>query len=143
LGDRGTAFLLPRVYSPYGSGRGTFHTFYHISILKTLGITNKLYVMDTNDFARLRNIKGRFPLEEQHPAMVAFLDEKNPESIYQVDTHNMQSSFTGVRLVSLEIEITKDPVTSKLPQRLPWLMGRQGKSAQDHSTPVIYPSKNR
>jgi hypothetical protein len=44
-------------------------------------------------------------------------------------------------VVSLEIEITKDPVTSKMPQRLPWLMGRRGKSAADHSTPVIYPLK--
>lgn len=147
LGDRGTAFLLPATYSPGGSiGTGNFSSgFYDTSLLITFGITNKLLLMDANDFARLRNVKGRFPLKTRHPdvhpAMAALSNEKNPGTIFQVDPHNMEASFSGVRLVGIDIEITKDPVTSKLPQRLPWLMGRQGKSAADHSTPVIYPLK--
>jgi hypothetical protein len=146
LGERGTAFILPSSYSPYGStGRGNFSSFYATSLLTTLGITNKLNLIDANDFAQLRNIRGRRPLrsrtDEVHPAMVAFLNEQQPETIYQVDPYNMQASFGGVRLISLDIEITDDPVTSKLPQRLPWLMGRKGKLAADHSTPVVYPLK--
>jgi hypothetical protein len=147
LGDRGTAFLLPTTYSPYSStGRGHFGSgFYDTSLLITFGITNKLLGLDANDYARLRNVKGRFPLKTRHPdvhpAMAALFNEKYPQTIFQVDPYNMEASFSGVRLVGIDIEITKDPVTSKLRQRLPWLMGRRGKSAADHSTPVIYPLK--
>ena len=143
LGDRGTAFLLPTTYSPYSStGRGHFGSgFYDTSLLITFGITNKLLRLDANDYARLRNVKGRFPLKTRHPdvhpAMAALLNEKYPQTIFQVDPYNMEASFSGVRLVGIDIEITKDPVTSKLRQRLPWLMGRRGKLAADHSTPVI------
>jgi hypothetical protein len=146
LGDRGMAFLLPRTYTPYGPGTGSFTSgIYDTSLLLTFGITNKLFRLDENDHARLRNVKGRFPLKTRHPdvhpAMTALSDEKNPETLFQVDPHNMEASFSGVRLVGIDIEITNDPVTSKLPQRLPWLMGRKGKAANDHSTPVIYPLK--
>src|ERR1700724_1614631 len=84
--------------------------------------------MKDEDFARLRQAKGRKPFsialvspDLRLPLFVAFKDEKIPRTIYEVDPQHMDSAFPGVRFIGLDIEITDAPVTKVLKQRLPWL----------------------
>jgi hypothetical protein len=101
---------------------------YEFGILLTFGIRNSVGTLADEDFARLRQAKGRRPFSfalvdasTRLPVFVAFRDEKTPNTIYEVDPQRMGSSFPGVRFISLDIEITDAPVTKVLKQRLPWL----------------------
>ena len=84
--------------------------------------------MKDEDFARLRQAKGRKPFSFaplnpplRLPLFVAFRDEKISNTIYEVDPQNMDRAFPGVRFINLDVEITDAPVTKVLKQRLPWL----------------------
>jgi hypothetical protein len=94
--------------------------------LATLGIKNSVGGLKDADFERLKTATGRVPYKMGPtlyalPLVVAFRDEKMPRTIYEVDPKNMGNYFSGVRFISLDIEITDAPVTEVLKQRLPWL----------------------
>lgn len=135
LKGRGTVFILPVEHQ----NKTALAQIYEIGMLFTFGIRNSIGGLADEDFARLRQAKGRRPFSfalvdtsTRLPAFVAFRDEKIPNTIYEVDPLRMGSSFPGVRFVSLDIEITDAPVTKVLKQRLPWLEGR---SAFDRDPP--------
>lgn len=132
LKGRGTVFILPTVHATSG-----FADFHPVCLLLTLGIENKLHGLTKEDMRRISNAKGRMPLELQrpemkrpdypkglvskYPAMVTFRDERDPLTIEEVDPENMERHFPGVRLLSVEIEVTDAPLTRVLTKRLPWL----------------------
>jgi hypothetical protein len=124
LKGRGTVFILPVEHQR----KIVLAQIYEMGMLFALGIRNSIGGLKDEDFARLRQAKGRRPfsfapvgISTRLPAFVAFRDEKTPNTIYEVDPQNMDSSFPGVRFISLDIEVTDAPVTKVLKQRLPWL----------------------
>ena len=104
---------------------GSLDQVYEYGVLNSLGIENSIGTLSSQDFARIRQARGRIPFRNGNPtrlpAFVAFRDEKNPKTIYEVGPRNFGQSFPGVRFVGLDIEFTDAPATNVLKQRLPWL----------------------
>ena len=127
----GTVFLLPVWYHE----KTELVQLYEFGILRTFGVKNSVGGLEDDDFARLRQAKGRKPLSPRLPLFVAFKDEKIPNTIYEVDPQHMGSAFPGVRFIGLDIEITDAPVTKVLKQRLPWLDRNNRLSGFDRDPP--------
>jgi len=121
LKGRGTVYVLPFQVDPSGS----LDQVYEYGVLNSLGTENSIGTLSSQDFDRIRQARGRIPFRNGNPtrlpAFVAFRDEKNPKTIYEVDPKNLGQSFPGVRFVGIDIEFTDAPVTNVLKQRLPWL----------------------
>ena len=134
LGERGRAYLMLGFYNETSAsfGNGT----YAYAILETWDVaTGGPGGLKAEDYFELAALKGRVPFrnssghsvdtyrELAHPDMVAFRDESDPKSIHRFRVEDMASHFgAGVEFVSLELEITDDPVTSgELERYLPWL----------------------
>jgi len=119
LKGRGTVYVLPYAHDPSGS----LNQVYEYGVLNSLGTENSIGTLSSQDFDRIRQARGRIPFQNgtQLPAFVAFRDEKNPKTIYEVDPKNFGQSFPGVRFVGLDIEFTDARATNVLKQRLPWL----------------------
>jgi len=121
LKGRGTVYVLPFQVDPSGS----LDQVYEYGVLNSLGTENSIGTLSSQDFDRIRQARGRIPFRNGNPtrlpAFVAFRDEKNPKTIYEVDPKNLGQSFPGVRFVGLDIEFTDAPVTNVLKQRLLWL----------------------
>lgn len=98
---------------------------YEYAILSTFGIRNSFGGLSDADFNVLRTARGRRPFNLRRtsrlPAFIAFADEKNPKTIYEIDPWKLGEHFLGVRFTALEIEITSEPITKRLRERLPWL----------------------
>ena len=122
LKGRGTVYVLPYAHD---LSSGSLDQVYEYGVLNSLGIENSIGTLSTQDFARIRQARGRIPFRNGNPtrlpAFVAFRDEKNPTTIYEVDPNDFGQSFPGVRFVGLDIEFTDARVTNLLKQRLPWL----------------------
>lgn len=138
LKGRGTVFILPTEHQK----KQVMAQIYEDGILLTFGIRNSIGGLADEDFARLRQVKGRRPFSfalvdtsTRLPAFVAFKDEKIPNTIYEVDPLHMDSAFPGVRFISLDIEVTDAPVTKMLKQRLPWLDRNNRLSGFDRDPP--------
>ena len=127
----GTVFLLPVWYHE----KTELVQLYEFGIKRTFGVENSIGGLEDEDFARLRQAKGRKPLSPRLPLFVAFKDEKIPNTIYEVDPQHMGSAFPGVRFIGLDIEITDAPVTKVLKQRLPWLDRNNRLSGFDRDPP--------
>lgn len=125
LAGRGTIYVLP-VEHPSGQG---LHQIYEYGILTTLGIKDSVGGLTSGDFDRLRAAQGRFPFKLSHtqrlPAFVAFSDEQDPKTIFEIDPWHLEDHFPGVRFTGLDIQITNEEVSSQLRQRLPWLNVRK------------------
>ncbi len=121
LKGRGTVYVLPYENSSSGALDGV----YGYGVKSSLGIEHGVGTLSSQDFDRIRQARGRIPFRNGNPtrlpAFVAFRDEKNPKTIYEVDPKNFGQSFPGVRFVGLDIEFTDARVTNVLKQRLPWL----------------------
>jgi hypothetical protein len=135
LKGRGTVFILPVEHQR----KTVLAQIYETGMLFAFGIRNSIGGLKDEDFARLRQAKGRRPFSfapadraTRLPAFIAFRDEKTPTTIYEVDPQNMGASFPGVRFISLDIEITDAPVTKVLKQRLPWLESRPERFDRDY-----------
>lgn len=64
---------------------------------------------------------------ERYPLIVAFGDLAQPDSVYEVFPDDLSPPLAaGARVVSLTIEMTGDPPTTGIEQRLPWLVGMGG-----------------
>ena len=72
---------------------------------------------------RLGSVSGRAVIPiNRLPMFARFRNLDDPTSIERVDPGNLERTFgAGVRLVRATIETTRDPVTTGLAQRLPWL----------------------
>jgi hypothetical protein len=127
-------FSLPQTVSAQflGHGGGKCHGArpatlrFLIADMHSLGINHGIGTLSSEDFDRVRQARGRIPFRglgnpPRLPAFVAFRDEKNPKTIYEVDPKNFGQSFPGVGFVGIDIEFTDAPVTDVLKQRLPWL----------------------
>ncbi len=70
-----------------------------------------------------RNLEGKKELAlEKLPMLVHFRDIKDPKTVELVDPNDLEKSFgKGVRLVSVTLEMTNEPVTKGIEKKLPWL----------------------
>jgi hypothetical protein len=122
LKGRGTVYVLPYEHELSG---GSLAQIYEQGVLSSLGIAHGYGTLSSQDIDRTRQAHGRIPFRlgnpTRLPAFVAFRDEKNPKTIYEVDPKKLGQSFPGVRFVGIDIEFTDARVTSVLKQRLPWL----------------------
>jgi hypothetical protein len=122
LKGRGTVYVRPNAHD---LSSGSLNQVYEGAVLSSLGIENSFGTLNSQDFDRVRQARGRIPFRlgnpTRLPAFVAFRDEKNPTTIYEVDPRNFGQSFPGVRFGGLDIEFTDARVTNVLKQRLPWL----------------------
>jgi hypothetical protein len=70
---------------------------------------------------------GPVGLETGYPMLVAFTDISDPASVMLVDPADLAASFgAGVRLKRITVQITDDPVTSRIVKRLEWLKSHRG-----------------
>ncbi|NYJ10062.1 hypothetical protein GGI64_001081 [Rhizobium leguminosarum] len=121
LGGRGTVYILPIRRPPSGS---IIYNIYEFSVLRTFGVKNSVGSLTSADFDTLRMAKGRRPYNvdnSQLPTIIAFADEENPKTVYEIDPAKLGTRFPGVVFKRFDIEITDEPLTTKLRTQLPWL----------------------
>ena len=79
-----------------------------------------LTVKGINYYSHLQTGKADLPISKL-PLLVRFRDIRDPKTVEQVDPRNLTASFgEGVRLGTVTIEPTDDPVTTGIEKRLPW-----------------------
>lgn len=78
-----------------------------------------------------------------YPMMVVFGDLTDPTSVTKVDPDDLASKFgEGVRLKRITVELTDDPVTTGIEQRLKWMSEypepslKPGHDPRDYSLPA-------
>lgn len=78
-----------------------------------------------DQFGRLAALTGSVTLNEgQLPLLVRFRDVSDPKTVERVDAFNLAASFgPGVHLARATLELTRDPVTTGIAGKLPWLEG--------------------
>ncbi|WP_259673199.1 hypothetical protein [Rhizobium sp. NZLR4b] len=121
LGGKGTVYILPIRRPPRGS---IIYNIYEFNVLRTFGVKNSIGSLTSSDFDQLRAAKGRQPYNvdnSQLPTFVAFADERDAKTVYEIDPAKLGTRFPGVVFKRLDIEITDEPLTAKLRMRLPWL----------------------
>ena len=125
LPGKGTVYVLP----VFENNNGSLAQVYENGVLRSLGIPDSIGMMRDEAFDTLRQAKGRMPFKgptidfrQRLPLFAAFIDEKAPKTIFEIDPWNMGARFPGVKLVSFDIEFTNAPVTKALTGRLPWLL---------------------
>jgi hypothetical protein len=130
LGKRGKAYMLVSTKSRTGE----FSDEYGFSLKESFGIKNSLGSLTQEDIETLRTLSGRVPLsninntdkKNYYPMIVAFKDESDPKSIFEVKRDNLSSAFgAGVSFENVYLEITKEDVSSGVVfQHLPWLKNK-------------------
>lgn len=72
-------------------------------------------------YNKIGNVKASLDLQK-YPFLVAFKDIKNPLSVFRVTQENSEQVIgQGVRIRSVTVEMTKEPVTKRIMTILPWL----------------------
>lgn len=119
----GTFYLLPR----WRGEEGGLNQVYEPGVLTTFGIENSIGGLKDSDLELLSSARGRkaFNFFGHMPTIVVFQDETKPKSILEVGRGEFGNIFPGARLAGLDIEVTTDPVTDRLVQRLPWLSSKE------------------
>ena len=71
----------------------------------------------------LKVLSGRISVpRDKLPKIAAFRDETTPSSVFEVDPQHFDRAFgPGVVFDGLDIEITDEPITRKIQDRLTWL----------------------
>jgi hypothetical protein len=138
----GTFYLLPR----WRGEEGSLNQVYERGVLTTFGIKNSIGGLKDSDLELLSSVRGRkaFNFFGHMPTIVVFKDEAKPKSIREVGRGEFGTIFPGAEFIGLDIEITTDPVTDQITQRLPWLNTREevfdrdppGRQRPDRDIPI-------
>ena len=111
LGERGILFTAFQKRS----SRRLFSNFYN----KTHNLNPKTGGIP--DYATTKDFKAELP-ENWYPSLVRFTDVNNPMSVEEVTPDNMANLFgEGVKVQSVTIEATEEPLQWKLEKELTWL----------------------
>jgi hypothetical protein len=127
LKNRGTAYILPVIMAKNGSG--VFLSAYDHQMLKfALAKNTSPGVLTPEDYKHLRGFRGRknyadFAFDPKHfPLMVSFKNEREPNSVFEVNPHDFTASFgPSVRFLGLGMETTTASLTKELRKRLTFL----------------------
>lgn len=121
LGGKGTVYVLPVQHPPNAS----LSQVYEYGMLTTFGINNSMGSLTEADLEKLRSATGRYPFRlyktTRLPAFVSFTNESDPKTIFEILPSELGQYFQGVKFTSLDVQITNEPLTAKLRERLPWL----------------------
>lgn len=122
LPGKGTVYAMPVSIS----NNGSLTQIYDYVVFNTLEIPGAVGAVPDWGVEKLRTAEGRFQFRmggrsERLPLFVAFENERDPKSIYEVDPYKLGDYFPGVTLKSFDIEFTDLPVTHKIEKRLAWL----------------------
>lgn len=132
---KGTFYLLPVKHEK----QGVLSQFWETAILLTLGIKSSIGMLKTEDFETMRKASGWMRLKtfsgSEYPAMISFHDESKPKTIFEIDPRRLDKVFPGVRITGLEIQITDEPVSTVLRDRLPWLNTPVGQEVFERDPP--------
>ncbi|HBM06154.1 MAG TPA: hypothetical protein DD369_11230, partial [Erythrobacter sp.] len=75
-----------------------------------------------------------------YPMLVTFGDLDDPASVERVDPDDLAATFgEGVRLKRITVQITDDPVTSGIEQRLGWLGNIREMNLSNEDFPEDFP----
>jgi hypothetical protein len=95
------------------------------------------------ELPRKWTVQGPFNNASAYPMMVTFGDPADPTSVAQVDPDDLAAIFgEGVKLKRITVELTDDPVTTGIEERLGWLSEypepslRPGHGLKDFSLPA-------
>ncbi len=107
---------------------GTFKTWQHWGVSPT-GVLARLHgdkygKEDLIDVVRsLKTLKGAHEIPtEDLPDLVTFADINDPQSIVLVDPDDLESTLgPGIKWRSMTVEVTTEPVTTGIEQKLPWV----------------------
>jgi hypothetical protein len=114
LGERGTFFVLLQKAPDRGAVSDPAYLPLQAFDLESGGLTG-------DKLRRLGSVSARATVKDL-PLMVRFRDLKEPMSVERVDPGNLEKSFgSGVRLIRATVETTRDPLTTGILKRLPWL----------------------
>lgn len=120
LNGRGTVYVLPVAIAADGRFAGSWA----YAVLGSLGIEGQALL---SDLLTIKLAQGEFAVpglgdRDLQPLMVAFGDENDKASIYEVRRENFSDHFgEGVTFSGMSFAFTEGPVTEKLIQRLPML----------------------
>ena len=90
-------------------------------------LANKGLIVLPRMYPRTSSDRPSSKPQSAYPLLVRFEDIKHPESVTQVDPGNLATSFgPGVELKRITVQITEDPVTTGIEQRLSWLQNHHG-----------------
>ena len=122
LPGKGTVYMLPYDHD----GTSISSLVFPQGIINCLGIGKGIGALAASDYPKLKAAKGRYRFggngpEPWLPAFVAFKNDKDPKTIYEIDPLQFGKFFPGVKFINLEIEFTDAPLTHELVKRLPWL----------------------
>ena len=132
LGARGTLFALLRIADRDGL-RPNLDTTFPYELLGAWTpdmrrLQGREWIADLNRLTGRVELRGR-PM----PLLVRFRDLNDPLTVEAVHPTNLAARFgPGVRLIRASIEVTRDPVTTGIENRLAWL--------SPHTQRTIYPS---
>ncbi|MEO5707982.1 MAG: hypothetical protein ABIT10_02645 [Alteraurantiacibacter sp.] len=90
-------------------------------------LDNVLLVQGENVLPRTWPPVGHLPERPAYPMLVTFADLSDPTSVARVDPDDLAASFgEGVTLRRITMQLTSDPVTTGIEQRLVWLANQRG-----------------
>ena len=121
LGGKGTIFILPVRHDP----NNDLTQVYEEGVLTTFGIRNSIGSLSVADLEILRKASGRRPFKyyksNKLPVFVSFKNTSAPKSIFELQPEQIGRFFPGVTFAGLDLQITTEPITWKVRDRLPWL----------------------
>lgn len=140
LKDKGTVYILPWEHSRVD---GSLSEIYHYLLPASLGIKIGYGAFAEREYRILRAATGRYSFKRltasdgalRHLAFVAFENEQDPTTIYEVEPETIGDYFSGVRFLDLEFEFTDAALTDRLAQRLTWVRAKGRKSAFPRDPP--------
>lgn len=102
---------------------GELSQIWETAVLQTLGVKSSVGGLTDTDFSKIKGASGRMPFRYfgRLPTFASFGDETVPGSIFEFDPTKFNQVFPKVSFKGLEIEITGEPVTDKIRNRLLWL----------------------
>jgi hypothetical protein len=131
LAGRGTVYVLSMVMTDEGWGTGSI---WNEQVALAVGIKGGVH---QEDLSRFKELLGRFSYipgikGTTLPVMVTFKDEADFRSVYRVLPEDFSKHFgAGVKFLSVEFEVTDEPLTEVLAERLPVLQAK-AKAIPEH-----------
>lgn len=119
LDGRGTVYVL----NAWGQVNGSINIgYWHSLVRKTFGIKGNGKL---SDFPKIEALQGRYAVrpivgDGRLPIMASFTDEAKFETAFEVKPDDFPTLFgEDVRFLGMWFELTDDPETSIIPERLP------------------------
>jgi hypothetical protein len=77
-----------------------------------------------------KQIQSGVPFRSNYPMLVTFRDLNTPASVERIDPQNLGASFgPGYSIKAITVEMTDQPLTQKIAQKLPWLRAYWARSS--------------